>query len=97
MPGKFVGAFRWLHKAVFNKWFVDELYDALFVNPTKKLGTFLWKGFDVKVVDGVVNGVGYLVRGFSQVLRITQSGQIHGYAMTMVVGMVVLVAVYVFR
>jgi len=97
LPGKFVGAFRWLHKAVFNKWFVDELYDALFVNPTKKLGTFLWKGFDVKVVDGVVNGVGYLVRGFSQVLRITQSGQIHGYAMTMVVGMVVLVAVYVFR
>jgi NADH-quinone oxidoreductase subunit L len=97
LPGKFVGAFRWLHKAVFNKWFVDELYDALFVNPTKKLGTFLWKGFDVKVVDGVVNGVGYLVRGFSQVLRISQTGQIHSYAMTMVVGMVVLVAVYVFR
>jgi NADH-quinone oxidoreductase subunit L len=97
LPGKFVGAFRWLHKAVFNKWFVDELYDALFVNPTKKLGTFCWKGFDVKVVDGVVNGIGYLVRGFSQVLRITQTGQIHSYAMTMVLGMVVLVAVYVFR
>jgi len=97
LPGKFVGAFRWLHKAVFNKWFVDELYDSLFVNPTKKLGTFCWKGFDVKVVDGVVNGIGYLVRGFSQVLRITQSGQIHAYAMTMVLGMVVLVAVYVFR
>jgi NADH-quinone oxidoreductase subunit L len=97
LPGKFVGSFRWLHRAIFNKWYVDELYDALFVNPTKKLGTFCWKGFDVKVVDGIVNGFGYLVRGFSQVLRITQTGQIHAYAMTMVFGMVILVAVYVFR
>jgi NADH-quinone oxidoreductase subunit L len=97
LPAKFVASFRWLHKAIFNKWYVDELYDALFVNPTKKLGTFCWKGFDVKVVDGIVNGIGYLVRGFSQVLRITQTGQIHAYAMTMVFGMVVLVAVYVFR
>jgi len=97
IPGKIVASFRWLHNAIFNKWYVDELYDALFVNATKKLGTFCWKGFDVKIVDGIVNGVGYLVRGFSQVLRITQSGQIHAYAMTMVVGMVVLVAIYVFR
>ena len=61
LPGKFVSAFQGLHRAVFNKWYVDELYDALFVNATKKAGTFFWKGFDVVVVDGIVNGVGRIV------------------------------------
>jgi len=97
LPGKFVGSFTGLWRAVYNKWYVDEIYDALFVNPTKKLGTFCWKGFDVKVVDGVVNGVGKLVNVFSNTLRYTQSGFAHKYAMTMAVGVVVILTFYVFR
>jgi len=97
LPGKFVASFKGLHRAVFNKWYVDEIYDALFVNPTKRLGTFLWKGFDVVVVDGIVNGVGKIVVGCSKALRFTQTGYVHNYAMTMAVGAIVIVAVYVFR
>jgi len=97
MPAAIVAKCRWLHNAIFNKWFVDELYDGLFVNATKRLGNFLWKGIDVPIVDGIVNGVGWLVQGSSRVLRFIQTGQIHGYAMTMVLGMVVIVAVYVFK
>ncbi|MFA5514793.1 MAG: NADH-quinone oxidoreductase subunit L [Desulfuromonadales bacterium] len=97
LPGKFVAAFGGLHRTVFNKWYVDEIYDALFINPTKRLGTFLWKGFDVKVVDGIVNGVGKIVFACSRGMRITQSGLVHNYAMTMVVGMVVIVAFFVFK
>jgi NADH-quinone oxidoreductase subunit L len=97
LPGKFVGTFTGLWRAVYNKWYVDEIYDALFVNPTKKLGTFCWKGFDVKVVDGIVNGVGKLVNVFSNVLRYTQTGFAHNYAMTMAVGVVAMLAFYVFR
>src|SRR5665647_2894949 len=80
LPGKFVAAFPGLHRAVYNKWYVDEIYDALFVNPTKKLGTFLWKGFDVKVVDGLVNGVASTINACSRGLRYTQSGQVASYA-----------------
>jgi NADH-quinone oxidoreductase subunit L len=47
--------FRGLYQALLNKWYIDELYDALFVNRAKNLGNLLWK-FDAKVVDGVVNG-----------------------------------------
>jgi NADH-quinone oxidoreductase subunit L len=47
--------FKGLYTALANKWYVDELYDALFVNRAKDLGTGLWK-FDSTVVDGVVNG-----------------------------------------
>lgn len=96
LPGILVSKVKGLHRAIFNKWYVDEIYDALFVNPTKKLGTFLWKGFDVVVVDGIVNGTGYIVRGFSGVLRLTQTGLVHNYALAMVVGVIVMVAYYVF-
>jgi len=47
--------FRGLYQALLNKWYIDELYDALFVNRAKNLGNLLWK-FDAKVVDGLVNG-----------------------------------------
>jgi NADH-quinone oxidoreductase subunit L len=96
LPGKFVAKFPGLHRAVFNKWYVDEIYDALFVNPTKKLGTFLWKGFDVKVVDGVVNGVAATVEACARGMRYTQSGLIASYAMTMVIGVFAIVGYYIF-
>ena len=96
LPGKFTTAFSGLHKAVFNKWYIDELYDFLFVNPCKKIGTFLWRGFDVKIIDGVVNGLGWIVKGIGAGLRYTQSGYLHNYAVAMVVGVVVIVGYYVF-
>jgi NADH-quinone oxidoreductase subunit L len=95
LPGKFTAKFGKLHRAVFNKWYVDEIYDTLFVNSTKKLGIFCWKGFDVKVVDGIVNGTAKLVGGLSSVLRYTQSGLFQNYALTMVLGTVVMVAIFI--
>ena len=97
LPAKFVGVFGKLHRWVYNKWYVDELYDALFVNPTKSFGRFCWKGFDIKVVDGIVNGTGKLVNAFSAALRHTQSGLLHNYALTMVLGMVVMVAILILK
>ncbi|MCK7519042.1 MAG: hypothetical protein MZV64_15610, partial [Ignavibacteriales bacterium] len=62
LPGKFVSAFSRLHRWVYNKWYVDELYDALVRQPApRSFGTFCWKGFDLKVVDGIVNGTGKVV------------------------------------
>ncbi len=97
LPGKIAGAFKGAYRTIYNKWYVDEIYDALFVNPCKRLGTFLWKGFDVVVVDGIVNGVGALVQGCARVLRLTQTGLVHNYAMTMVIGVVVIVGYYVLK
>ncbi|MHB1399150.1 MAG: NADH-quinone oxidoreductase subunit L [Trichloromonadaceae bacterium] len=97
LPAKFTAKFATLHRIVLNKWYVDEIYDALFVNPTKRLGTFLWKGFDVKVVDGIVNGVASIVNLLSRGLRYTQSGLMHNYALTMVLGMIGIVAFYVLQ
>ncbi len=95
LPGKFTAKFSTLHRAVFNKWYVDEIYDTLFVNTTKKLGIFCWRGFDVKVVDGIVNGVAKLVGALSSVLRYTQTGLFQNYALTMVLGTVVMLAIFI--
>lgn len=97
LPAKFTKAFPKFHRAVFNKWYIDELYDGIVVNPVKAFGTFCWRGFDVKVVDGIVNGVAKLVGLCSAGLKYTQTGLFHNYALAMVLGMVVMVAVFVLR
>jgi NADH-quinone oxidoreductase subunit L len=97
IPASFTATFPALHRAVYKKWYVDEIYDFVFVNPCKALGQFLWKGFDVLIVDGVVNGVAAVFRGFSGILRHVQTGFVHNYAFTMALGVVVIVAVYLFR
>ncbi len=97
LPRKFTKAFPKLHRAVFNKWYVDEIYDAMVVNPTKNFGTFCWRGFDVKIIDGIVNGTAKLIGLCSAGLKYTQTGLFHNYALAMVLGMVVMVAIFVLR
>ncbi len=97
IPKKFTQAFPGLHRAVFNKWYIDELYDFAIVNPCKALGRLLWKGFDVLVVDGIVNGVASIVMSFGGVIRYFQTGLIYNYAWTMAFGVVVIVGYYMFK
>jgi NADH-quinone oxidoreductase subunit L len=97
LPARFTAAFPALHRAVFNKWYIDEFYDFMFVNPCKAFGNFLWKGFDVVVVDGIVDGVAKVVMAISGVLKNLQSGYVHNYALSMALGVVVIVACYIFR
>ena len=97
LPARFTAAFPALHRAVFNKWYIDELYDFLFVNPCKALGNFLWKSFDVLIVDGIVDGVGKVVMGISGMIKNLQTGYVHNYAMSMALGVVVIVAIFIFR
>ena len=80
-----------------NKYYVDELYEFLFVNSLKRLGTGLWRGFDEFVIDGTVNGIAYLVGWISAVGRRVQTGFVQNYAFSMVIGGVILAAYYIVR
>ena len=90
---------RWkgLYKLVFNKYYVDELYEILFINSLKNLGTGLWKGFDDFVIDGTINGIAYFIGWLSGVTRRMQTGLVQNYAFSMVIGGIVLVAYYIVR
>jgi NADH-quinone oxidoreductase subunit L len=90
---------RWkgLYKLVYNKYYVDELYEILFINSLKNFGTALWKGFDELVIDGSINGIAYLVGVISGAMRKIQTGLVQNYAFSMIIGGIVLVAYYVVR
>ena len=79
-----------LYKLVYNKYFVDEIYDAAVVQPAVAGSRdVLWQGVDAGVIDGVVNGVGRRRAAIGGVLRLLQSGNIRSYATWVVLGSVV--------
>ena len=82
-------------KVLANKWYVDELYNAVIVRPLDLVAQFL-VFFDKNIVDGIVNGVGSLVQYGSRQLRLLQSGQVGGYVLLMVLGIIVLFLVELF-
>ena len=71
-----------------NKWYIDELYDAIIVKPIQKLGTFADTVFERGAIDALVNGVGRLVNYSSRQIRWLQSGQVGSYVLLMVISMV---------
>ncbi|MHA4809571.1 NADH-quinone oxidoreductase subunit L [Flavitalea flava] len=82
-------------KVLANKWYVDEFYDAIIVRPLDGLGKF-FSFFEKNVIDWIVNGVGRLVQYGSRQIRLVQSGQVGGYVLLMVVGIIVLFLVELF-
>jgi len=92
LPAKLAESQRPLHLFLLNKWYFDEIYDFLFVNPAKALGRFLWKKGDGRVIDGTINGVAMgIIPFFTRLAGRAQSGYIFTYAFAMVLGVVVLV------
>jgi NADH-quinone oxidoreductase subunit L len=77
-------------KVVANKFYVDELYDFLFVRPVEKLSKILHYYVDIQGIDGVVNGVGTGVRKLGAQFRKLQTGNIEFYLLGMVLGAVLL-------
>jgi NADH-quinone oxidoreductase subunit L len=94
LPDQLAASFGGLYKLVYNKYFVDEIYDATVVHPVVSGSReVLWKGLDVAVIDGAVNGVGNRARGIGGVLQRLQSGNIRSYAAWVLLGSVVLLFV----
>ncbi len=94
LPEQLASSFSGLYNVIYNKYFVDEIYDATIVHPlVAGSTTVLWHGMDQQVVDGFVNGVGNESRGIGGILKRMQSGNIRSYATWVVVGAVLLLVV----
>ncbi len=97
LPGKITAALGGVYTLVYNKYFVDEIYDAAIVSPLVEGSTaVLWHAVDQGVIDGAVNGVGYESRGIGGILKRIQSGNIRSYATWVVIGSVAVLIVMVF-
>jgi len=92
MPGRLAENNRPLYLFLLNKWYFDEIYDAIFIRPAKALGRLLWRRGDGGVIDGTINGIAMgIVPFFTRLAGRAQSGYIFTYAFAMVIGIVVLV------
>ena len=83
--------FAGIHRALLNKYWVDELYDRVVVHPIVAGSMRLWKFWDEKIVDGAVNGVAYVIEGLSAGLRLFQTGFVGTYALFFTLGVVALI------
>ena len=92
LADSFADGFKGLYWLVYNKYFVDEIYDAAVVAPVVDGSrAVLWKGVDAGLIDGSVNGIGARCRNLGSVLRLWQSGNIRSYATWVLVGAVVMI------
>jgi NADH-quinone oxidoreductase subunit L len=88
------GASQGLHKLLYNKYYVDELYQAAIVGPLMWLSrNVLWKAVDVGVIDGTVNGIASGTSAIGDTVRHQQSGNTRSYAVWVLVGALVLFAI----
>jgi NADH-quinone oxidoreductase subunit L len=93
IPVALAARFGFAYRFLLNKWYFDELYSFLFVRPSLVIARALW-GVDGQVIDGMPNGIASLtVFGSGRMVKL-QTGSIANYAFTMLIGLVVLVAVY---
>ena len=78
-------------RVIYNKYYVDEIYDAVVRKPLDFLSTGFHKFLDIQLIDGIVNGIGSLVKSVGSVARLAQSGNISFYITGMVMGVVLII------
>jgi len=95
---KAAASFPGLYRLLLNKYYVDEVYDATIVQPIRIVSQEgLWRGIDVNVIDGAVNGTASIVDGSASLLRRLQSGSVRTYAGSLLVGVVLILGYYLWR
>jgi NADH-quinone oxidoreductase subunit L len=90
LPDQMAERYPTAYSMVYHKYWVDEIYDWAFVGPLVRFSVFLWKIIDNILVDGTVNGVAAVARGGSEIFKRLQTGNIQGYALSILVGVVFL-------
>jgi len=96
LPALTARIFRPLYLFLLNKWYFDELYDAIFVKPTFWLGNVLWKVGDIAIINGIIDGTAAGVyRVTARAVRL-QTGYIYHYAFAMLVGLALLISYFMF-
>ncbi|HEX2135865.1 MAG TPA: NADH-quinone oxidoreductase subunit L [Microvirga sp.] len=86
-----------LYRFLLNKWYFDEIYDALFVRPAMEIGRFFWRTGDQRIIDGLgPDGISARVLDVTRGVVRVQSGYLYHYAFAMLIGVAALVTYYLF-
>jgi NADH-quinone oxidoreductase subunit L len=83
-------------KVLYNKWYVDEFYDRVVVQPILSASRFCWKVIDAGIIDGTVNAVGWVAKAVGWGVSMFQTGTVNTYAFILTVGALVILGVSIF-
>lgn len=97
LPKKIANTLGGFYQLVADKYRIDELYAATFIDPTVKFSKNLWYHFDVMFIDRITYWMSDLVRGAGGMVRTLQNGNIQQYAMYVAVGIVLTLAILLMR
>jgi len=85
------------YRVLLNKYYIDEIYHTFIVNPFIKISDIFWKIFDIKIVDGAVNGTANVIQSAGDKLRKVQTGYVQEYALSLILGAVIIIGYFIFR
>ncbi|MGH8005531.1 MAG: NADH-quinone oxidoreductase subunit L, partial [Candidatus Binatia bacterium] len=94
MPARIARQFAGVHRLLVNKYYVDELYDAVVVRPVMAGSNWLWQVWDTLVIDRLVNGTARTVEANGSWLRLWQTGNVQSYALSFLLGATVILGYY---
>ncbi len=86
--------FSGLHQLLLNKYYIDEIYEAIIVQPILAASDWLWKIWDTVVIDGLVNGTAQVVQANGLLFRFWQTGNVQTYALSLSCGAIVILGYY---
>jgi len=96
IPHALVARFPFIYKLLYNKYYVDEIYNAAFVNSTVKGSEIIYDHFDLKVIDGAVNGAGSATNFSGKILSYLQTGLLKDYALVFLLGAILFLGYLLF-
>jgi NADH-quinone oxidoreductase subunit L len=94
LPARLAAAAPAVYRFLLNKWYFDELYDAIFVRPAIRLARLFWQVGDVRIIDGMPNGAADLAAGAARGAVRIQTGRVANYAFAMIIGLVFFVSLF---
>jgi len=94
LPARLASSFRRLYLFLLNKWYFDELYDAIFVRPALRLARIAFRVGDERIIDGMPNGAAALAVDVARGAVRIQTGRVANYAFAMIIGLVVFVSIF---
>lgn len=97
LAGSVVNSIKSIYTLIAHKYYVDEMYNKIIIQPFIKLSDFFWKIIDTNIIDGAANGSASMMGRFSQYLKRIQTGYVQSYALSFLVGVILIVGFFLFR
>lgn len=97
LPEATARAFRPVYLFLLNKWYFDELYNAIFVKPAFAIGRLFWKGGDGAIIDGTIDGTASSVSWTTGKVVKLQTGYLYHYAFVMLIGVALILTFFMFH